>query len=72
MHCKQCGEAFPRNQKYDMWSLRKDHVMPMDAEGLVNSVQLEDAGIFCCRKCIFDYLKPSERSGVFAPAPRQT
>jgi len=46
--------------------------MPIDPEGLTNSVQLEDAGVFCCRKCIFDYLKPAERSGVFAPAPRQT
>ena len=44
MHCKQCAESFPRNQKYDMWSLRKDHVMPTDAEGVTISVHLEDAG----------------------------
>jgi len=66
MFCKHCGEAFPRNHAFDVWSIRKERVVPADTEGVVNNVLLEDAGIFCSRKCIFDYLKPAERSGVFA------
>lgn len=69
MKCKQCGESFPKNQAYDIWALRKDHVMPADVEGLTNSVQLEDAGVFCSRKCLGDYVKPNDRSGVFAARP---
>ncbi len=46
-------------------SMRRQHVTPIDAESLTANVQMEDAGIFCSRKCLTDYLKAGDRSGVF-------
>jgi hypothetical protein len=65
MRCKQCAETFPKNQPFDMFELRRNKVLPADAEALTSSVHLEDAGLFCSRKCLGDYLKAGDRSGVF-------
>jgi hypothetical protein len=65
MRCKQCAESFPKGQPYDMWEVRRQHVSPVDAESMTANVNMEDAGIFCSRKCLTDYLKAGDRSGVF-------
>lgn len=65
MRCKQCAEPFPKGQAYDMWEVRRQHVSPADAESLTTNVHMEDAGLFCSRKCLTDYLKAGDRSGVF-------
>ena len=65
MRCKQCAESFPKGQPYDMWEVRRMHVSPIDADSLTTNVNMEDAGLFCSRKCLIDYLKVGDRSGVF-------
>jgi hypothetical protein len=66
MRCKQCGEAFPSNQPFDMFEMRRSKVLPADTEAMTNSVHMEDAGLFCSRKCLGDYVRGSgDRSGVF-------
>jgi hypothetical protein len=65
MRCKHCAESFPKNQPYTMWEVRREQVMPVDTEGMTNNVHLEDAGVFCSRKCLTDYLQAGDRSGVF-------
>ena len=65
MTCKQCGESFPKNQPYDAFELRRHKMLPADSDGMTHSDQFVDAGLFCSRKCIGDYLKSDDRSGVF-------
>lgn len=65
MRCKQCGESFPKNQPFDIFELRRSKVLPADAEAMTSAVAMEDAGLFCSRKCLGDYLKAGDRSGVF-------
>jgi hypothetical protein len=65
MRCKQCAESFPKNQPFDVFELRRSKVLPADAEALTSSVMLEDGGLFCSRKCLGDYLKSGDKSGVF-------
>ena len=65
MRCKQCAESFPIGQPYDMWEMRRQHVSPADVQSLISNIQMEDAGLFCSRKCLTDYLKAGDRSGVF-------
>ena len=65
MRCKQCGESFPKNQPFDLFELRRNKVLPADPEGMTHSVHIEDGGIFCSRKCLGDFLKAGDRSGVF-------
>jgi len=65
MRCKQCAESFPKGQPFDMWEVRRMHVSPSDAESLTTNVNMEDAGVFCSRKCLADYLKAGDRSGMF-------
>ena len=65
MRCKQCSESFPKNQPFDMFELRRSKVLPSDAEALTTSVHLEDAGLFCSRKCLGDYLRAGDKSGLF-------
>jgi hypothetical protein len=65
MRCKQCSESFPKNQPFDMFELRRHKVLPADAEAMTSSVHLEDAGLFCSRKCLGDYLKAGDKSGLF-------
>jgi hypothetical protein len=48
-----------------MFELRRNKVLPADAEAMTSSVHLEDAGLFCSRKCLSDYLKAGDRSGLF-------
>ena len=65
MRCKQCGEAFPKAQPFTVFEMRRQQVNPADDQSLINNVLLEDAGVFCSRKCLGDYLKAGDRSGVF-------
>ena len=65
MRCKQCAESFPKGQPFDMWEVRRMHVAPGDAESLTTNFNMEDAGVFCSRKCLTDYLKAGDRSGMF-------
>jgi len=65
MRCKQCGESFPKNQPYDVFELRRHKMVPADSDGMTHSDQMQDAGVFCSRKCVGDYLKSGDKSGVF-------
>ena len=55
MRCKQCAESFPKGQPYDMWEVRRQPVSALDAESMTTTVNMEDAGVFCSRKCLPDY-----------------
>lgn len=63
--CKKCGESFPKNQPFDVFELRRHKMLPADPDGMTHSDQLEDAGMFCSRKCLADYLLARDQSGVF-------
>jgi hypothetical protein len=65
MRCKQCAEGFPKGQQYTVFELRRNVVMPIDVDSQTTNVMLEDSGVFCSRKCLGDYLKSGDRSGVF-------
>jgi hypothetical protein len=65
MRCKHCGESFPKNQPLDMFELRRHKLLPVDADNMSHSDLIEDGGIFCSRKCLGDYLKSSDKSGLF-------
>jgi len=71
MSCKQCGEGFAKGQSYDIFALRREKVMPSDAEGLITHTHTEDAGVFCSRRCVTDYLKAADKSGVFGLGMRK-
>ena len=64
MSCKKCGESFPQGQPFDTFELRRHKMFP-SADGMTHSDQLEDGGVFCSRKCLSDYLKSEDKSGVF-------
>jgi hypothetical protein len=64
MHCKQCHESFPKNLPFDLFELRRHKYLPSDPQGLTQSSMLEDGGTFCSRKCLSDYLKVSDKSGL--------
>ena len=63
--CKQCGESFPNGLSYDVFELRRHKMIPVDPEGITHSDHLEDAGVFCSRKCLGDYVRSTEQSGIF-------
>ena len=65
MRCKQCGEGFPKGQSYNIWELKRQEVTPADAQGLTSNFNTEDAGVFCSRDCLTNYLKSGNKSGVF-------
>lgn len=65
MRCKHCGEPFPVGQAYDLFELRRSHILPTDADAVTSTVHMEDAGVFCSRKCTTDYLKSGDKSGLF-------
>ena len=65
MRCKQCAESFPKGQPYDMWEVRRMHVAPIDVDSMTSNINMEDAGVFCSRECLGNYLKADDRSGVF-------
>lgn len=70
MKCRHCGEGFPKGQSYSVFEMKKQQVMPSDAEGQIVSVVLEDGGVFCSRKCLMDNLKAADKSGVFGLGKR--
>ena len=63
--CKQSAASFPKNQPFDVFELRRHKMLPADPDGMTHSDQMEDSGLFCSRKCLGDYLRSGERSGVF-------
>jgi hypothetical protein len=64
MRCKQCAESFPKNQPFDLFEFRRHKYLPADPQCTTHSDMLEDGGMFCSRKCLGDYLKASDKSGV--------
>jgi hypothetical protein len=64
MRCKQCGEPFSKTDSFEIWEIKRQYVRP-DPNGPTATVHLEDAGAFCSRNCMRDYLGPGDRSGVF-------
>jgi hypothetical protein len=64
MRCKQCGEAFSKTEAYDIWELKRQFVQH-DQGGITTHVHTEDAGVFCSRTCVKDYLRTGDKSGVF-------
>lgn len=69
MNCKQCGESFPKNQPYDLFELRRHKYLPADPQQTTYSDFLEDGGTFCSRKCLGDYLKATDKSGLMDLGP---
>ncbi|HWI16294.1 MAG TPA: hypothetical protein VNT81_01005 [Vicinamibacterales bacterium] len=65
MRCKQCSESFPKNQPFDMFEMRRHKLLPADSDGMTHTDVLEDGGMFCSRKCLGDYLRSGDKSGVF-------
>ena len=65
MRCKQCAESFPKNQPFDLFELRRHKLLPADPDGMTHSDVIEDAGMFCSRKCVSDFLSSRDKSGVF-------
>jgi hypothetical protein len=66
MQCKQCGEALSKNEAHDIWELRRQYVAPVQREGESRQMYLEDAGVFCSRNCLRDYLGAGNKSGIFS------
>ena len=64
MRCKTCGEPFPKGKSYDVWEIKRQYVEP-DQTGESAHVHVEDAGVFCSRSCVKEYLRSGDRSGVF-------
>jgi hypothetical protein len=64
MHCKQCGESFPKNQPYDLFELRRHTYLPADPQRTTHNAFLEDGGAFCSRNCLADYLKANDKSAA--------
>ena len=40
-------------------------MLPADGDGIIHTDTLEEAGTFCSRKCLTDYLSSQDVSGVF-------
>jgi hypothetical protein len=72
MQCKQCSESFPKNQPYDLFELRRHNYLPADSDGTMHNDMLVDGGTFCSRKCLADYLKSTDKSGVMDLGSRRT
>jgi len=64
MRCKQCGAPFSKTEPYDVFELKRQYVQP-DQGGQSWHVHLEDAGVFCSRTCLKDFLRSGDKSGVF-------
>jgi hypothetical protein len=64
MRCKQCGNAFSKTESYDLWQLTRQFVQP-DANSPAIHAHAEDAGVFCSRTCVKDYLRTGDKSGIF-------
>ena len=64
MLCKKCGESFPTNKPFEVFEFRRHKLLPADSDGMTHADTVEDGGAFCSRKCLSDYLKASDKSGV--------
>jgi hypothetical protein len=65
MECKQCREPFNKNGPYEVWEVHRQYIEPDPRGETPSKVHLQDAGVFCSRKCLTDYLGAGNRSGVF-------
>jgi hypothetical protein len=65
MRCKKCGESFETRKPFEVYEFRRHKLLPADGEGIVHTNAVEEAGTFCSRKCLTDYLSSQDKSGVF-------
>lgn len=65
MRCKKCGESFVQTSPYDVYEFRRHKLLPADGDGILHADTIEEAGTFCSRKCLTDYLASHDMSGVF-------
>ncbi len=71
MRCKQCSESFPKGKAHDRWELKRQSVEP-EHGGETSHVHLQDAGVFCSRNCLQNYLRSGDRSGIFDLGSKKT
>jgi hypothetical protein len=64
MRCKQCGDAFSKTEPHDLWELKRQYIQHTPS-GVGANVHTEDAGVFCSRTCLREYLRTGEKSGIF-------
>jgi len=64
LECKKCGDSFETKQPFDLFEFRRHKLLP-DSEGMSHTDAIEEAGVFCSRKCLSDYLSSKDVSGVF-------
>lgn len=55
----------PEDQPFDLFELRRHRLMPADSDGMTHTDVIDDGGMFCSRKCLGDYLRSGDRSGMF-------
>ncbi len=65
MRCKKCAESFIQSSPYEVYEFRRHKLLPADGEGILHTDTIEEAGTFCSRKCLSDYLASHDKSGVF-------
>jgi len=65
MRCKKCGESFAKKGPFDVFEFRRHKLLPADSDGMIHTDTLEEAGSFCSRKCLTDFLGSQDKSGVF-------
>jgi hypothetical protein len=65
IQCKKCGEPFAQKQPFEVYEFRRHKLLPADADGMIHTDTLEEAGTFCSSKCLTDYLSSQDMSGVF-------
>ena len=65
MRCKKCGESFPDKKPFEVYEFRRHKLLPADGVGIIHTDTHEEAGTFCSRKCLTDYLSSQDVSGVF-------
>lgn len=65
MRCKKCGESFESMKPFEVYEFRRHKLLPADGEGIIHTDAVEEAGTFCSRKCLSDYLSSQDKSGVF-------
>ena len=65
MRCKKCGESFESMKPFAVYEFRRHKLLPADSGGIIHTDTVEEAGTFCSRKCLSDYLSSQDKSGVF-------
>ena len=60
--CKHCRLAFGLNYRVSVWELR--HSTFESTPDGTGRVSYEDAGVFCSRACILDYLRKVEEAAT--------